>query len=93
MRLRLLAAEPAWATLMELLTNPDPWLRLRAARDILDRAGFAPGLNVTVERRPEDLSQLSSEELLDRATEVVGRLRQQAIAEGEVTEAEECEEQ
>lgn len=71
-RLRLLACEPAWATLIELLDHPEAIMRYRAACAILDRGGFHIGVDLNVTRRDarEDLSTLSAEELADRAREL-----------------------
>ena len=49
--------------------------RYRAATAILDRAGFAPGVNLTLSRgTPTPLDHLSDEELLAQAQSLAQRI-------------------
>jgi HEAT repeat protein len=62
------AADPAAATLVDLLKDDDPHIRERAARAILDRAGYGPSSSVDV---GDSVRGLTLAELKAKAREVL----------------------
>ena len=78
--------------LSELATSAaDPKLRLQAARDILDRAGYKPEhLHTTADRRMEGANM---SELLDRIKELQSELGMgaQQVVQGEAREVQDAE--
>jgi len=75
--MRLLAmCEPAFKTLLELLTSEDEEIALKAAVAILDRAGYGAKATLAVTTSSdEDLTALSEEELANRAEVIAQRCR------------------
>ena len=62
------AADPAAATLVDLLQDDDPHIRERAARAILDRAGYGPKSSVDVS---DSVRGLTLAELKAKAREIL----------------------
>lgn len=68
----------AFNALQDAMETADHATAVKAAVAILDRAGFGPKSTVDVNTTHIDLSQLSREELADRAALVTMRLRAKA---------------
>ena len=80
-KMRLLAmVEPAFAVLIDAMQSQDEAIAVRAAKIVLDRAGFGPSSKVVVQDEREDYSNLSREELARRAEEIARELRDDAPA-------------
>ena len=76
---RLLALqEKSVGVLEEIFAASDDKTRLSAVIAVLDRTGFGPKSTVEVKDAPEDLSQLSAEELAARTDAVSERARSAA---------------
>lgn len=76
---RLLAmVEPAFQVLREALASEDETNAIRAAKIILDRAGFGPQSKVVVVDEREDLKNMTSEELAAKAQAIALELQANA---------------
>ena len=64
----------AWRTLEYNLDAEDEKVQVAAATAILDRAGYGPQSKVTVEESSEDLTNLTTEELRERALAIAKQL-------------------
>ena len=95
-----LLVEPAILTLFDALDAVDPdgdplWpVRVSAAKALMDRAGFGPGVKLSMEKPREDYSKLSIEELANELTSLAAIAQAQAAnntIDGESTRIEESE--
>lgn len=68
------AVPKAIRALEQAMTNGEYGEMIRAAQVILDRAGYGPKSVVQIEEAPDDLSDLSKEELAERAARLVREL-------------------
>jgi hypothetical protein len=76
---RLLAmVEPAFQVLLDAMQSQDENVAVRAAKIVLDRAGFGPQSKVVVQDDREDLSRLSKTELAERARRIAEELQADA---------------
>jgi hypothetical protein len=67
----------AFETLERNLFADDEKVQVQAAMGILDRSGYGPHSKITVEESHEDLSNLSNEELKERAMRIAQQLTAQ----------------
>lgn len=75
MRLRMMKLVPkAWRCLEENLYSEDDKVAVSAALGILDRCGFGPQSKVTVEDVSTDLTQLTDEQLRQRALDIAAQI-------------------
>lgn len=74
-RMRMQKLVPkAFRTLEQNLYSDDDKVSTAAALGILDRCGYGPSSKITVEDASTDLSQLSSEELRQRALDIARQI-------------------
>lgn len=72
--------EEAFSTLQDAMREADWPTAIKAATAVLDRSGFGPKTTVDVNTTNIDLSELSKEELADRAARVAALIRGQKAA-------------
>jgi len=81
-RTRLLClVEPALKTLLRAMSSNELSTGVRAALGVLDRTGMGPHAVLEVQDKPEDLSRLTTEELLVRYRRMTQMLMQQGVQE------------
>jgi hypothetical protein len=64
----------AFRTLESNLYSDDDKVAVQAALGILDRCGYGPQSKITVEESTEDLSNLTNEELRERAIAIAAQI-------------------
>lgn len=85
----LLLVEPALAALEKALACEDWPVVVRAATVLLDRAGFGPTSKLIVENEVVDFSELSEEQLVQRAQTLTAHFQEQARHAREARESNE----
>jgi hypothetical protein len=72
----LYLTRPAIARLARLIDSPDEEVALKAILALFDRAGFGPGATLHLDAQaPDDLSVLTTEQLVVRTRAVLQRLQ------------------